>query len=356
MLALATTADADWPSWRGPGGSGFSTESNLPDSWDSDSKNVEWRIKVPGQGISSPVVHDGHVFLTTAYHGWERSALFHSVNATILMLATLTILRILVSRRRSGDVDITGNVIGETRWADNLLGVLAWCVFIGITLTLLMIKGSPVAVWLFGKPLFGDFHNDSSSRTMSALLTPITGFVFLLALPAVPRWFRETSRSRLIVSILMTVLAAILYCCVPGEWLSQLRVTRRLQLFLACLCLLASSLILSKRGRSVTELIESNMRVAATTTFLCGSLLVSLLPTAFWNHDNPSHIWTRSGAIALIGIVAAGCFLRSASIWRLLLGLAVIAAATALHFLAPGPRPHSHWARFVFEVYSTVLQ
>jgi outer membrane protein assembly factor BamB len=353
MLAFATPADADWPGWRGPGGSGLSTESNLPDRWDSDSENVAWRVGVPGRGISSPVVHDGRVFLTTAYPGWQRTALSHSVNATVLGLAALTILMILLSRKRREGVEITANAIGEKGWADNSLDVLARCVFVGITLTLLVIKGSPAAVWLYGTPLFGDYHHDSSSWGMAALLTPITGFVFLLALLAVPRWPRATSRTRLNVSILMTVVAIVLYCGVPGEWLTQLRVTRRLHLFLVCLCLLASNLILSKRGQSVTGLIESNIRVVATTTFLCASLLVSLVPTAFWHHDNPSHIWTRSGGIALIGIVAAASFLRSVSIWRLLVGLAVISAATALHCLAPGPRPHSHWARFVFEAPAT---
>jgi outer membrane protein assembly factor BamB len=58
-------AGQDWPQFRGPGGQGHSSERGLPLEW-SESKNVAWKVAVPGRGWSSPVVAGGRVWLTTA--------------------------------------------------------------------------------------------------------------------------------------------------------------------------------------------------------------------------------------------------------------------------------------------------
>ena len=55
-----------WPGFRGVGNSIASAQS-LPLQW-SDTKNIRWRIKLPGYGQSSPVVWDGKIF-TTAIEG-----------------------------------------------------------------------------------------------------------------------------------------------------------------------------------------------------------------------------------------------------------------------------------------------
>ncbi|MEX0717184.1 MAG: PQQ-binding-like beta-propeller repeat protein [Planctomycetaceae bacterium] len=79
-FCLACTADlvaADWPQFRGPGGQGRSDETGLAVEW-SPTKNIAWRIEVPGEGWSSPVVADGKVVLTAAvrmpgHQGEDRS-------------------------------------------------------------------------------------------------------------------------------------------------------------------------------------------------------------------------------------------------------------------------------------------
>ena len=58
-------AAEDWPQFRGPGGQGHSSERGLPLEW-SESKNVAWKVAVPGRGWSSPVVAGERVWLTTA--------------------------------------------------------------------------------------------------------------------------------------------------------------------------------------------------------------------------------------------------------------------------------------------------
>ena len=66
VVARAAVALAqDWPQFRGPGGQGQSSERGLPIEW-SESKNVAWKVPVPGRGWSSPVVAGGRVWLTTA--------------------------------------------------------------------------------------------------------------------------------------------------------------------------------------------------------------------------------------------------------------------------------------------------
>jgi hypothetical protein len=56
---------ADWPEFRGPRGDGHVPGSGLPLHW-SETNNVKWKTEIPHQGISTPVVMDGQVWLTTA--------------------------------------------------------------------------------------------------------------------------------------------------------------------------------------------------------------------------------------------------------------------------------------------------
>ena len=56
---------ADWGQFRGPLGNGVAVESNPPIHWNPE-KNVKWRIMVPGQGWSSPIISSGRVYLTAA--------------------------------------------------------------------------------------------------------------------------------------------------------------------------------------------------------------------------------------------------------------------------------------------------
>ncbi len=54
---------ADWPQWRGPGGSGVAHEKGLPVTW-SATENVRWKAALPGRGLSAPVIANGRVYVT----------------------------------------------------------------------------------------------------------------------------------------------------------------------------------------------------------------------------------------------------------------------------------------------------
>jgi outer membrane protein assembly factor BamB len=61
--ALAPAPAGDWPQWRGPAGTGVSTESGLPVSW-SETANVAWKTPLPGDGASTPAIWADAVFVT----------------------------------------------------------------------------------------------------------------------------------------------------------------------------------------------------------------------------------------------------------------------------------------------------
>jgi len=55
----------NWPQWRGPLASGVSPAGNPPGEW-GETKNVMWKIAVPGKGHSTPVIWCNQVFILTA--------------------------------------------------------------------------------------------------------------------------------------------------------------------------------------------------------------------------------------------------------------------------------------------------
>ena len=57
----------NWPSYRGPFASGVDTKGETPTNWNLETKeNILWRTKIPGLGLSSPVIWENDIFLTTA--------------------------------------------------------------------------------------------------------------------------------------------------------------------------------------------------------------------------------------------------------------------------------------------------
>ena len=58
-----------WPQWRGPMATGEAPHGNPPLEWSED-QNIAWKTALPGNGHSTPIVWDDHVFLTaTEPHG-----------------------------------------------------------------------------------------------------------------------------------------------------------------------------------------------------------------------------------------------------------------------------------------------
>ena len=50
VITVATPAfGKNWPAWRGPAGTGVTTETQLPLKW-SSTENVTWKSALPGAG------------------------------------------------------------------------------------------------------------------------------------------------------------------------------------------------------------------------------------------------------------------------------------------------------------------
>src|SRR5687767_11217006 len=66
-LGAAQLAAQHWPSFRGANASGIGDGQSPPVLWDAPaSRNVAWKVALPGLGHSSPVVWGDRVFIAAA--------------------------------------------------------------------------------------------------------------------------------------------------------------------------------------------------------------------------------------------------------------------------------------------------
>ncbi len=70
--ASAAKADDNWPQWRGPLATGVAPDANPPTTW-SETSNVKWKVKIPGEGSASPIVWDNMVFIEAAIPTGKKS-------------------------------------------------------------------------------------------------------------------------------------------------------------------------------------------------------------------------------------------------------------------------------------------
>ena len=64
-MLLASDYDKNWPQWRGPLANGISPDGNPPVEW-SETKNVKWKVEIPGRGLATPIVWDNQLIILTA--------------------------------------------------------------------------------------------------------------------------------------------------------------------------------------------------------------------------------------------------------------------------------------------------
>ncbi|MCY3775747.1 MAG: PQQ-binding-like beta-propeller repeat protein [Candidatus Aminicenantes bacterium] len=64
LFLWSSDIQADWIRFRGPNGAGVSTEKDpLPSHW-SGTRNLQWKLPLPGPGSSSPIVVGDKIFVT----------------------------------------------------------------------------------------------------------------------------------------------------------------------------------------------------------------------------------------------------------------------------------------------------
>ena len=63
--SLEGASSQNWPQWRGPNANGLVDAGNPPIEW-SETKNISWKVAVPGKGHATPIIWGDKVFLLTA--------------------------------------------------------------------------------------------------------------------------------------------------------------------------------------------------------------------------------------------------------------------------------------------------
>ena len=70
FLSVSFANSENWPQWRGPQGDGTGLAGQYPIEF-SATKNVRWKVKLPGRGSSTPAVWQNMIFLTCAIDGQD---------------------------------------------------------------------------------------------------------------------------------------------------------------------------------------------------------------------------------------------------------------------------------------------
>ena len=66
-LAQAGGSQDHWPTWRGSTQNGVALKGNPPTQW-SEAENIKWKVKIPGEGSSTPIIWGDKIFIQTAIH------------------------------------------------------------------------------------------------------------------------------------------------------------------------------------------------------------------------------------------------------------------------------------------------
>jgi len=76
--------ERQWPGFRGYMASGVLDDASLPESFDIDKMiNIRWKIQIPGLGLSSPVIWDNKLFITTAISQADKEGLKPGIYGSI---------------------------------------------------------------------------------------------------------------------------------------------------------------------------------------------------------------------------------------------------------------------------------
>ncbi len=76
------SAGDNWPSWRGPNSNGVAENADPPVTW-SETKNIKWKVALPGNGESTPIIWGDRIFLQTAVATAKKSSPASGAPATV---------------------------------------------------------------------------------------------------------------------------------------------------------------------------------------------------------------------------------------------------------------------------------
>jgi len=200
FLTAALAGSDVWPGFHGAERQGVAPATTVspPTRWSPD-QNVAWRTPIPGRGLSSPVVADGRVYLTTAYDSPRYASL-----RRVLDIASLVLLCAVAAVGIGSVVRLAG--LGGRG------GFLRLCAAAALAFLIFMAAGTI----LFAEPVLG--LTDSAMRSWFVTLGLLGTCVLLGALANPPR-----SRAWLVLGIVAIALAAPVYLALPEKhWIFRL--------------------------------------------------------------------------------------------------------------------------------------
>lgn len=87
IVVVSPVWAGNWGNWRGPKSDGVAEGTGYPTQW-TDSKNIDWKVKLPGRGSSTPVVWGEQIFLTCGIDG-RNGVLSYSLQGKELWRETI---------------------------------------------------------------------------------------------------------------------------------------------------------------------------------------------------------------------------------------------------------------------------
>jgi outer membrane protein assembly factor BamB len=125
-----------WPQWRGPFATGVSPYGNPPVEW-GETKNVKWKIEVPGKGHATPIIWGNQVFISTAvdtgkegkpkgkddgqeqFHSWMQPTTTTKIHKFVVLSINRQTGKILWQRTVNEEWPQEGRSHGLGSWASN---------------------------------------------------------------------------------------------------------------------------------------------------------------------------------------------------------------------------------------------
>lgn len=152
--------NANFTTFRGPGGNGIDYHRNIPTSWDGKSgKNIRWKSVVPLPGFNSPIVWKERIYLSGASESKREVYCFHAETGDLVW--TTVIEKIAGSPAKSPDVNKETGYAAPTMTTD---GRRVYAIFANGDISALNMEGRIVWAKNLGVPV--NHYGHSSSLIM----------------------------------------------------------------------------------------------------------------------------------------------------------------------------------------------
>ena len=279
VLLIAAAAEAEhWPGWRGDG-NGVTEQQHLPLEW-GPQHNIRWKTPIEGEGISSPVVWDRRVFVSSAIIAGD-AALAHDVTAGICTaLAGLALLIVLGRLLRRGAAEPSASTDRRGRIArvvDRTVIILAALLVATLIVIVYFARDClpESGLWLKISLVLGDEER--------AWL--ITGGVVMLGLTAAAGQARPDSPWRLVSAAGLLTAAVLFYVLAPlSEYNSPIHPQKMLfnmGCMVAAAAYFVAAFVMARRSSSIT----AAPRPARFGTVAAAAMLLSTgLTFAYFNY------------------------------------------------------------------------